>query len=48
MKCDFEVITIDTVGVSDDFMSRNHEQQNFSRAHYWNVLGDLRVLLKAR
>ncbi len=48
VKCDFEVVTIDTVGVSDDFMSRNHEQQNFSRAHYWNVLGDLRVLLKAR
>lgn len=48
VKCDFEVITIDTIGVSDDFMSRNHEQQNFSRVHYWNVLGDLRVLLKAR
>jgi hypothetical protein len=48
VKCDFEVVTIDTTGVPDDFMARNHEQQMFARTHYWNALGDLRVLLKAR
>jgi hypothetical protein len=47
VSADFEVITIDG-GWINGFDSRNHEQQNFARTHYWNTIPDLRVLLKAR
>lgn len=48
VSCDFEIITIDATGLADDFMSRNAEMQAYARNHYWNVIPDLRVLLKAR
>ena len=48
VKCDFEIVTVDATGLSDEFMSRNHEVQAFNRNHYWNVIPDLWVLLKAR
>lgn len=46
--CDFEIVTVEAVGLADEFMSRNMELQTFARTHYWNVIPDLRVLLKAR
>ena len=48
VSCDFEVVSIDAMGVSDEYVSRNQETQNFQRNHYWNVLGDLNVLLRKR
>lgn len=46
VSCDFEIVTIDAVGLPDDFMAHNLERQMFQRTHYWNVIPDLRVLLK--
>lgn len=46
--CDFEVTLIDGVGVPDSVAARNHEHQAFARNHYWNVIADLSVTLKAR
>jgi len=46
VKCNFEVVTLTMLGVSEDYMSRNHEAQAFQRTHYWNVVSDLGVLLK--
>lgn len=48
VSADFEIVTVDGVGLDDSMMIRNAEQQAFSRTHYWNVIPDLRVLLKAR
>lgn len=45
---DFEVVVIQGMGIADDMASRNQETQNFARQHYWNVLADLMVTLKAR
>lgn len=47
-ECDFEIVTLSLLGVQDDYLSRNIEQQNFARNHYWNVVPDLGVLIKAR
>lgn len=47
VSCDFEVVTIES-DMTDQIMSRNQEQQNFARNHYWNALADLRIILKAR
>ena len=48
VECDFEVVTLSLLGLPDDYLARNVENQNFQRAHYWNVVNDLGVLLKAR
>lgn len=45
---DFEVIAIDGVGIDDGASVRNPEQQTYMRNHYWNVVQDLVVKLKAR
>ena len=42
-NCDFEIITIQGVGVSDVLASRHAEAQEFARIHYWNLIGDLVV-----
>lgn len=47
VECNFEIVTIDGVGLPDEFVARNLETQNFQRTHYWNVIPDLRVLIKA-
>lgn len=44
---DFEVVTVDGMGLSDQFESRSDDQQMFAREHYWNVVHDLRVMLRA-
>ena len=46
VDCDFEVVTINT-DLQGELASRNQETQDFARNHYWNAVGDLRVLLKA-
>jgi len=46
VSCDFEVVVIDALGIADEYMARNLEQQNFARTHYFNVIPDLRVQIK--
>jgi len=46
--CDFEVISIQGVGVDANVTTRSHEVQADWRAHRWNVIPDLLVELKAR
>jgi len=48
VSCDFEVVTINGMGVPDDIASRNEEQQAYARNHYWNVVADLEVILRCR
>ena len=43
----FEVVNVDGVGVPDTIATRHHEQQGFMRNHYWNVIEDVVVRLKA-
>lgn len=45
--CNFEVVVIQGNGVADNIAARSHEHQQFAREHYWNVLPDLVVELKA-
>jgi hypothetical protein len=47
VECNFEVVTIDAIGIADEYMTRNLEQQAYARTHYWNVIPDLRVIIKA-
>ena len=42
------MVTLSLLGLPDDYLARNVENQNFQRNHYWNVVNDLGVLLKAR
>lgn len=48
VACNFEVVVIDAVGLPDEFMTRNQEQQNYARNHYWNVIPDLRVQIQKK
>jgi hypothetical protein len=47
VSCNFEIVTINGLGLQDDYLSRNLEHQNFQRNHYWNVVADLGVIIKA-
>ena len=47
VTANFEIVTINGVGVPDDIMNRNAEMQAQARAYYWNALSDLEVILKA-
>lgn len=46
--CDFEVVVISGLNVTDEFAAKHHEAQAYGRTHYWNTIGDLAVELKAR
>lgn len=46
--CDFEVVVISGNGIADSVAAKHHEAQAFCRAHYFNVVADLAVELKAR
>jgi predicted SAM-dependent methyltransferase len=46
-EVDFEVVAMDGMGISDELAARNAEHQQFARAHYWNSIPDLRVVLKS-
>lgn len=48
IKADFEIVNIDGAGIPDEVMARSIEQQIYQRTHYWNVIGDLHVIIKAR
>ena len=48
VESDFEVVVIAGNGLSDDMATRGQDHQLFARAHYWNVLQDLNVTLRAR
>jgi hypothetical protein len=48
LVADFEVVTINGVGVAPDVQLRNHETQAFMRDRYWNVVADLEVILRRR
>lgn len=43
----FEVTAIEGVGVDAITQAKHHEAQQFSRIHYWNVISDLVIVLKA-
>jgi predicted SAM-dependent methyltransferase len=47
VTANFEVVTIDGLGVPDDIQNRNLELQAQARSYYWNVVTDLVVHLKA-
>ena len=47
ITANFEVVTIDGVGVPDDISNRNSEMQAQARSYYWNVVTDLSITLKA-
>jgi len=48
VSCDFEIVTINGVGLDPGYESRNAEQQQYMTRHYFNVLADLQVTLQAR
>lgn len=47
-KCDFEVVVISGTGMAQTIATRHHEAQAFAREHYYNVIPDLIVELKAK
>jgi hypothetical protein len=46
--CDFDVVAINGLGVNDQIQLRSLEAQAFARLHYWHVIADLHVTLRAR
>jgi hypothetical protein len=48
VSADFEVVSIVGTGMADDMAARNPDAQTFARAHYWNVIPDLQVILRKR
>lgn len=46
-ECNFEVVTIQGLGIAEIWQSRNSEAQRFAANHYWNYMADLQVTLKA-
>jgi predicted SAM-dependent methyltransferase len=48
ITADFEVTLIEGVNVAGSILNRSDEAQAFARAHYFNVVEDLHVVLKAR
>jgi predicted SAM-dependent methyltransferase len=48
VKCDFEVVVINGLGIPDNIASRNDEAQAFARSFYRNVIADLDVTIKKR
>lgn len=46
--CDFEVVVISGVGLDNSITTRSHEYQEHARKHWFNVIPDLQVELKAR
>jgi hypothetical protein len=45
---DFEVTLIQGTGMSDAFVTRNHETQEYAKAHYFNIIPDLMVELRRK
>lgn len=47
ITANFEIVTIDGMGVPEEIMNRNPELQAQARNWYWNVVSDLQIQLKA-
>ena len=47
LKCDFEVDTI-SAAYNEPWNLKSEESRQFAMAHYWNVISDLTVILKAK
>jgi predicted SAM-dependent methyltransferase len=47
ITANFEVVTIDGMGVPEEIMNRNAEMQAQARSFYWNAVTDLSIQLKA-
>lgn len=47
ITANFEVVTIDGLGVPEEIMNRNPEMQAQARSFYWNAVTDLTIHLKA-
>ena len=47
ITANFEVVTIDGLGVPEEIINRNQEMQNQARSFYWNAVTDLTIHLKA-
>ncbi len=48
LACDFEIVTISGQGLDQRVQHMHHDGQTFARNHYWNVVADLQVILKAK
>lgn len=48
ITADFDVVVIQGLGYDQSFQSRSAEAQQFARTHYWHVIADLQVELRAR
>jgi hypothetical protein len=46
--CDFEIVTIEAIGVDQAIMLRNSEARQWMTRHLWDAIADLRVILRAR
>lgn len=47
-NCDWDIVSITALGLSDEQMTRSSEFQAFSAQHYWNPFPDLQVRLRRR
>ena len=45
---DFEIVTINGMGIPDAVATRNQEYQDHARNHFWNTIEDLEVVLRCR
>lgn len=48
ITADFDVVVIQGLGYDQAMMSRSAEAQAFARNHYWHVIADLQVELRAK
>jgi len=48
ITADFEVVTVDALNLSPNFLARSDDQQAWAREHYHNVIPDLRAILRSR
>lgn len=48
ITADFEVVVINALGLAPGYESRNAETQMFQRTHYWHIISDLQIELRAR
>lgn len=47
VSCHFEVVTVMGTGIPDAIQARNPEYQEMARNHFWDVIPDLQVTLRA-
>ena len=47
ITANFEVVTINGIGVPEEIMNRNQEMQTQARSFYWNAVTDLEIIMRA-